>query len=486
MNSRFRVVPLLLIGILLAAAVSAEPLGRYWTITPFGGFTMFDSALKFPGTNQLKDNVYLGGRAGYQAFKWGGIEAAAGFTPTSEDITSGATDVDWTHLTGDLVATPWSGKFGGPFIFAGAGWGQLKPGSGGSGAKVNQGLADYGAGLNFWLSDALGLRIEARQLLWMAKESGGSNRAFTVLGGGVTFAIGGEPRDTDGDGVPDKIDKCPDTPKGARADAEGCPHDADKDGVLDGLDQCPQTPAGATVNQFGCPSDTDKDGIFDGIDKCPNTPAGAKVDATGCPIDTDGDGVYDGLDQCPDTPIGCKVDMVGCPADSDSDGVCDGKDKCPGTPAGAKVDADGCPIVVLEKETELLDTGMIRLHDVNFATGKAVLTPDSYPSLDEVGQVLSKWPELKIEVGGHTDSQGSEATNQKLSENRAQAVLNYMKGKFPDLKGEQFTVKGYGESKPIAPNTTQLGRAKNRRVEFVVLNKDVLKRESEKRGYQQK
>ena len=484
MNRRFRVVPFILIGMLCAVAAHAEPQGKYWTVTPFGGFTMFDSNLKFPGTNPLKDNVYLGGRVGYQMFKWGGIEAAGGFTPTSEDIASGGKDVDWTHLSGDLVATPWAGKYGGPFIFAGGGWGQLKPSGGGE--KVDQGLADYGGGLNFWLTDMLGLRVEARQLLWIPKESGGDTRTFTVLGGGLTFAIGGTPRDTDGDGVPDKQDKCPDTPKGATVDAEGCPHDADKDGVLDGLDKCPQTPAGATVNEFGCPSDTDKDGIFDGIDKCPNTPAGAKVDATGCPIDSDGDGVYDGLDQCPDSPKGCTVDANGCPVDSDGDGVCDGLDKCANTPAGAKVDIDGCPIEVSEKETGLLDTGMIRLQDVNFASGKAVLTPDSYPSLDEVGKILSKWPELRVEIGGHTDSQGAAATNLKLSQQRAQAVLDYLKQKFGDTHADQFTAKGYGESKPIAPNTTQLGRAKNRRVEFVVLNKDVLKRESEKRHLQQK
>jgi outer membrane protein OmpA-like peptidoglycan-associated protein len=136
---------------------------------------------------------------------------------------------------------------------------------------------------------------------------------------------------------------------------------------------------------------------------------------------------------------------------------------------------------MLELETELLDTGMMRLHEINFESGKAELTPDSYEVLDGVGQVLVKWPELKIEVGGHSDSRGLEGMNQILSEARASTVLSYLIRKFPNLKSGQYSVRGYGESKPIAPNTTALNLAKNRRVEFVVVNKDVLKRQVQRR-----
>jgi outer membrane protein OmpA-like peptidoglycan-associated protein len=205
------------------------------------------------------------------------------------------------------------------------------------------------------------------------------------------------------------------------------------------------------------------------------------VDATGCPSDSDGDGVLNGIDQCEGTPAGASVDERGCPNDADGDGVVDGIDQCPDTSPGLKVDATGCPIEVVEKETELLDTGMIRIHDVNFATGKAEITPESYPTLDNVARVLKKWPELRIEVGGHTDSRGSEGLNQRLSQERAQAVHDYLIRTEPTLKPEQFSVKGYGESRPVAPNTTDLNMAKNRRVEFVVLNKDVLRREIERR-----
>ena len=128
-----------------------------------------------------------------------------------------------------------------------------------------------------------------------------------------------------------------------------------------------------------------------------------------------------------------------------------------------------------------MDTGMIRLQGVNFETGKAVLLPESHAALDEVGTILLKWTQLKIEIGGHTDGTGTAATNQKLSESRAAAVRTYLIQKFPKIVDDQITSKGYGKTRPVAPNTTALNRSKNRRVEFVVLNKDVLKTEIEKR-----
>lgn len=129
----------------------------------------------------------------------------------------------------------------------------------------------------------------------------------------------------------------------------------------------------------------------------------------------------------------------------------------------------------------MLDTGMIRLQNVNFETAKATLLPESGPILDVVGEMLTRWPELRIEIGGHTDSRGSAAYNQRLSEARANAVLEYLTAHFKTLRAEQFTARGYGESKPLVPNTNALNLAKNRRVEFVVLNRDVLRREKERR-----
>ena len=158
------------------------------------------------------------------------------------------------------------------------------------------------------------------------------------------FTFGGPPRDADVDGVADRGDRCPDTPRGASVDERGCPGDSDSDVVLNGLDRCPDTPLGATVDAGGCPSDADADAVFDGLDRCPDTPTGATVDTNGCPADSDGDTVLDGLDQCPDTPTGATVDANGCPADQDGDGVFDGLDQCPDTPAGTEVDARGCTV----------------------------------------------------------------------------------------------------------------------------------------------
>ena len=225
--------------------------------------------------------------------------------------------------------------------------------------------------------------------------------------------------------------------------------------------------------------DQDGDGVLDGADKCPDTPRGAVVDKNGCPIDSDGDGVYNGLDKCPDTPRGAVVDKYGCPIDSDRDGVYDGIDKCPDTAANLKVDKQGCPIEVSEIETQFLDTGMIRTSNITFESDKAKLMPESNQVLNEIGGVLEEWPALEIEIGGHTDSQGSEKYNQELSQRRAQAVMDYLVANFSNIKSKNLSVIGYGESKPIADNNTDEGRAANRRVEFVVKNKDQLKKEIE-------
>ncbi len=169
---------------------------------------------------------------------------------------------------------------------------------------------------------------------------------------------------------------------------------------------------------------------------------------SGEPLDSDGDGVIDDKDQCPGTPAGVKVDAVGCPLDTDGDGVPDYLDKCPGTPAGARVNDQGCWI----------------LKGLYFDTNKADIKPAGHPILQEVISVLKKNPDLKVEIQGHTDSRGSDAFNQALSEKRAQSVLNYLVNAGIDAR--RLTAKGYGESKPAAPNDSDQNMAKNRRVQL--------------------
>jgi outer membrane protein OmpA-like peptidoglycan-associated protein len=490
-RARVPVLALTLAAMSAAGSAAAEPLGSHLEITPFGGYTLFDAQMRpnfndyaLPGYRldvtsgpALRDAVYMGARIGWHPRSWFGFEVATGVAPTSQDLASGQ-DVNLLHASGNVMFTPMARRAGGPFLSIGGGAVRLDPSSA---EAFNQGTLELAAGVRLWMTDAVGLRLEARDMHWLPKDGFLGSADYVTLGAGLTVALGGTPRDTDGDGVRDKLDRCPDTPRGARVDASGCPLDSDGDKVFDGLDRCDGTPHGCTVDANGCPTDADGDGVCDGVDQCADTPRGATVDARGCPTDSDGDQVFDGLDQCADTPKGCTVDAKGCPSDADGDGVCDGLDRCPDTSPGLKVDKDGCPIELIERETELLDTGMIRLQNINFATAKADVLAESYPALDVVGQVLTKWPELRIEVGGHTDSRGSDAYNRRLSQARADSVLSYIQRKFPALKAEQFTVKGYGESVPLVPNTSELNWAKNRRVEFVVLNKDVLRREVERR-----
>ena len=210
-------------------------------------------------------------------------------------------------------------------------------------------------------------------------------------------------------------------------------------------------------------------------------------------VDMDQDGVFDRVDHCVNTPKGCHVDPYGCQTDADGDRVCDGLDQCPGTRAGAKVDAKGCspdqaafestkqvapavapvPQPKSEMERQLISSGTIRLENVYFETGSAVLLPESEESLREAGQTLEKFPELRIEVQGHTDTRGSGRFNMRLSESRAQAVRRFLLD-HSNLKHENLTAKGYGESQPETRERNDEELLRNRRVVLKVTNPEAL------------
>jgi len=270
-------------------------------------------------------------------------------------------------------------------------------------------------------------------------------------------AVVAAPKDSDGDGVVDALDKCPTTPAGRKVNAQGCELDGDGDGVVDALDKCPTTPAGRSVNAQGCELDGDGDGVVDALDKCPTTPAGRTVNAQGCELDGDGDGVVDALDKCPTTPAGRSVNAQGCEPDGDGDGVVDSMDKCPTTPTGDRVDSKGCSL-----------PQVFNLIGVTFDNNKDTLRADAIAILDDAVATLKRYPALKVEVAGHTDSTNSDAYNLDLSQRRANAVLNYFVSK--GVEADRLSAKGYGEAEPIADNSTSKGRLKNRRVELRSLN----------------
>jgi outer membrane protein OmpA-like peptidoglycan-associated protein len=315
-----------------------------------------------------------------------------------------------------------------------------------------------------------------------------------------------EPTDRDGDGILDADDACPDQP--GPAENKGCPWgDKDNDKVLDPDDQCPEVPG--PVENHGCPMirDTDQDGIPDDLDRCPIDPedkdgfqdedgcpdldndkdgitdqmdacpmeAGA-MENKGCPIrDRDGDGIVDHMDKCPDEPEDKDgfEDDDGCPdLDNDRDGIADASDACPLEPGVQQENPkqNGCPrkmsLVVVKKDRIEIK------QQINFEFGKAKIKgQQSFKILDEVIQVLSDYPGIKkINVEGHTDSVGSDAANKKLSQARADAVVEYMISH--GVSADRLEAIGYGPTRPIASNATAKGRAANRRTEFNITERD--------------
>jgi OmpA-OmpF porin, OOP family len=261
--------------------------------------------------------------------------------------------------------------------------------------------------------------------------------------------------------------------------------DADRDGVADNLDKCPGTPRGATVDASGCPMDADRDGIADGVDKCPGTPAGTMVDSEGCPRDSDRDGVFDGADRCPGTPRNATVDIAGCPSDADKDGVFDGVDQCPNTNVDWAVDDEGCPVPVSETYQQFLDAKSVST-PIEFESGKADIKPESEETLRKVGEVLNDWPEAEVQVGGHTDSQGSEKFNRDLSKRRADAVKAWLTSNYSNIRKGNLSTRGFGEGDPVASNDTAEGRAENRRVTFTLTNAKDLEKDIETRRYKRR
>jgi outer membrane protein OmpA-like peptidoglycan-associated protein len=276
-------------------------------------------------------------------------------------------------------------------------------------------------------------------------------RAYGWLAVGSPRVAGVLTADRDQDGIADDVDACPDEPEDVDGfeDIDGCPDpDNDQDGILDVVDKCPLQPEDVDTfeDEDGCPDpDNDQDSILDADDKCPLQPED---------VDT-----FEDEDGCPDP-------------DNDKDGILDVDDKCPLQPetVNAKDDEDGCPDDALAQVEQGADGAwrIIILDMVYFDVNKATLRPESHLVLNAVVDVMKKYPKLrKVSVEGHTDSDGAAASNLKLSQGRSETVLEYLVSH--GVERNRLTARGFGEDRPVLPNTSPAGKSANRRVEFIIL-----------------
>ncbi|MCG2610230.1 OmpA family protein [Flavobacterium sp. SM15] len=340
----------------------------------------------------------------------------------------------------DMLKSKWLD----PYLHVGGGYTFL--------GDASTGTVNGGLGFNFWFTEQVGLSLQSTY-----KHSFDDTRTPDVdvashlqHFAGLTFKFGG--KDTDGDGIYDKDDACPEV--AGLKEFQGCP-DTDADGIADKDDSCPEVAGPKEFN--GCP-DTDGDGIVDKDDACPEVAGPAAMQ--GCP-DTDGDGVADKDDKCVD--VKGPRENAGCPwPDTDGDGVADKDDKCPdvkGTVAN-----NGCP----EVSEDAIKKLNAYAKTILFNSGKSSFQKQTYPVLESIAAILKEYPTSKFSIEGHTDSDGKDAANLKLSKDRAAAVKTYLIDH--GIAADRLTSEGYGEAKPIDSNKTAKGKANNRRVEVKLVN----------------
>ncbi|MDR1654226.1 MAG: OmpA family protein [Prevotellaceae bacterium] len=320
--------------------------------------------------------------------------------------------------------------------------------SGKDASPVNHFMVPGGIGANFWFTENLGLNLQGDYVPSPMDDSDVSN--FWQASASLLIRFGS--KDTDGDGIVDRKDRCPDV-AGPKENG-GCPwEDTDGDGVLDKDDNCPDV--AGPVENGGCPwPDTDGDGVNDQYDKCPDV-AGPKEN-DGCPWpDTDGDGVLDKDDRCPN--VAGPKENKGCPwPDSDGDGVLDKDDKCPNQ-FGLK-EYNGCP---KPKAVEVTET--FKEKNLLFDLGKTTIRPSSSVALDEAARIMKSAPSEKFLVVGHTDKKGSDASNLKLSQGRAASVVAALEKR--GVSPTQLKSIGVGESEAEVPETaTDAERQQDRKV----------------------
>jgi outer membrane protein OmpA-like peptidoglycan-associated protein/opacity protein-like surface antigen len=426
----------------------------------FGGVHIFASNLELgvadgAGVPHPKTGGEFGLRAAATLLPWLSLEGEVAGIPSADSVNDYSIFLMTykLHALVHLLHGPVR-----PFVLAGIGWMQVassqpNPGPFEIGPDTDFDL-HAGVGVKYAVTDKIDLRADAR-VVFLPNTGHNSDSADVELLAGGSYRFGGEMaaapppptplvKDSDRDDIPDNIDKCPNDPedKDGFQDDDGCPDpDNDADGVPDKTDKCPNEPEDKDGFQDddGCPDpDNDADGVLDANDKCPNEAE-------------DKDGFQD-EDGCPDP-------------DNDADGVLDANDKCPAEPEtrnGFK-DDDGCPDELPAAVKKF--TGVIK--GITFKVKSADIQKSSFKVLNNAVKVMKDYPDLRLEISGHTSSEGVAAKNQKLSEERAASVKAYMVAQ--GVEESRIVTVGYGSDKPIGLNSTPKGREQNRRIEFRLL-----------------
>jgi outer membrane protein OmpA-like peptidoglycan-associated protein len=428
--------------------------GLHWEFGGFAGAHYFSpnnelGVLDVPDAPSPEHSVAFGVRLGFFPIRMFGIEVEGVGMPTTAEVNSAESEEFIVAYRASAVLQFDLGRVS-PFILAGGGGLSNTSERDDILQDDNDTVWHGGAGIKFKAGEHWGVRLDGRVLLppsskdeGVAVDAEGLIGLYTEFGGGESAPAA--PEDGDGDGIVGAADKCPN-------EAE------DKDGFQD---------------EDGCPDkDNDGDGIPDGNDKCPTEAETMnKVDdADGCPEkDEDNDGLVGSADQCPNEAEDKDgfQDEDGCPdPDNDGDGVADAQDKCPAESESANgfQDDDGCPDDLPADLKKF--TGVIK--GINFRTNSAKLTGGSSRTLTGAVKVLQQYPDLRLEISGHTDDTGDADHNRTLSQERADAVKTFLVGK--GVAAERLEAKGYGPDKPLADNATRAGKAKNRRVEFTPIS----------------
>jgi OmpA-OmpF porin, OOP family len=313
--------------------------------------------------------------------------------------------------------------------------------------KETRNLIVFGAGFEYFFHKNIGLRFDVLDHYldhdFIDGDRHGDRKTHNwEFGVGLTLLAGGKEKveilDSDGDGVTDKLDRCPGTPAGVKVYNNGCPVDSDRDGVADYLDLCPDTPQGVEVDEHGCKVEEKPEPVPEPV---PQPPA-----------DSDNDGVPDDLDRESFTPVGAVVDNSGRAVDSDGDGVPDGIDRCPDTPSSLKVDKTGCPIVEPEQF-------MVR---VLFDLNRSQVRLEAFAELNRVVRLMKENPLVVLEIIGYADHSGQTGANLKLSNRRARAVRDYLIRE--GMGASRIEITGAGEY-PVDGETIRLDSSMQRCVE---------------------